>query len=84
LKLLNFFKSKIFWINTAIAVAVFFIAITITMNWLDSYTQHGETITVPDLKGMSMEQVERQLKRKICNLPFLILCMKKIASPIRY
>lgn len=71
MKLLNFFKSKIFWINTAIAVAVFFIVVTITMNWLDSYTQHGETITVPDLKGMSMEQVERQLKSK--NLQFAIL-----------
>lgn len=71
MKLLNFFKSKIFWINIAIAVAVFFIVVTITMNWLDSYTQHGETITVPDLRGMSMEQVERQLKSK--NLQFAIL-----------
>jgi beta-lactam-binding protein with PASTA domain len=70
LKLLNFFKSKIFWINTAIAAAVFFIAVTITMNWLDSYTQHGETITVPDLKGMNMEQVERQLKSK--NLQYAV------------
>jgi beta-lactam-binding protein with PASTA domain len=41
------------------------------MKWLDSYTQHGETITVPDLRGMSMEQVERQLKSK--NLEFAIL-----------
>lgn len=68
--LLNFFKSKIFWINVAIATAIFFIAVTITMNWLDSYTQHGETITVPDLKGMSMEQVERQLKSK--NLQYAV------------
>ena len=70
MKLLNFFKSKIFWINVAIAAVIFFIAVTITMNWLDGYTQHGETITVPDLKGMSMEQVERQLKSK--NLQYAI------------
>jgi beta-lactam-binding protein with PASTA domain len=52
-------------------VAVFFIVVTITMNWLDSYTLHGETITVPDLKGMSLQQVERQLKSK--NLQYAVL-----------
>jgi eukaryotic-like serine/threonine-protein kinase len=53
------------------AVVVFVALVTITMRWLDSYTMHGETITVPDLRGMSMEQVERQLKSK--NLQFAIL-----------
>ena len=70
MKLLNFLKSKIFWINVAIAVTVFFIVVTLTVNWLDDYTQHGETITVPDLKGMSLQQVERQLKSK--NLQYAV------------
>jgi beta-lactam-binding protein with PASTA domain len=63
-KLFQFLKSKVFWLNVLGAIVVFVVLVTITMRWLDSYTMHGETITVPDLRGMSMEQVERQLKAK--------------------
>jgi len=30
----------------------------LTVQWLNLYTLHGETITVPDIKGLNMEEVE--------------------------
>jgi eukaryotic-like serine/threonine-protein kinase len=71
LQFIKFLKSKLFWGNVAGAVILIVLIIMFTMNWLEKYTNFGETITVPDLKGMSMEQVERQLKSK--NLEYAIL-----------
>jgi beta-lactam-binding protein with PASTA domain len=53
------------------ALIVFLIIVFAVMRWLDSYTKHGETITVPDLRGMSIEQVQRHLTSK--NLRFAVL-----------
>ncbi len=70
MKFLSFLKTKLFWLNAALALIVVALVVTIVLYWLDSYTNHGETITVPDLKGMTMEQVERQLQSK--NLRYAI------------
>lgn len=36
----------------------------LTLVGLSTYTHHGESITVPDLRGMTMDQVEQHLKSK--------------------
>ena len=35
-----------------------------TFQGLNAYTNHGETITVPDMRGLTVEQVGRQLNNK--------------------
>lgn len=56
--LLAFFRSKLFLINLAIAVALIFAIFGFTYLWLDNYTKHGENISVPDLIGMKVKQVD--------------------------
>ena len=47
---------------------IFFLAL---MGYLRGYTDHGKSITVPDLKEMSLKQAQETLKSK--NLRFAIL-----------
>jgi beta-lactam-binding protein with PASTA domain len=47
-----------------IALIVVFIGLNVflVMSWLSHYTRHGETISVPELKGKSLEEVHRLLQ----------------------
>jgi eukaryotic-like serine/threonine-protein kinase len=61
---LRFLKSKIFILNFAIAAILL-----CGMSWgvlklLDSFTLHGETITVPDLRGYTIAEAEKITQSK--------------------
>lgn len=71
MSLTGFLRSKIFWINIILIVVVVVGLLGFTYNWLDSYTNHGETITVPDLRGYSPEKVAEFLPEK--NLRFQVI-----------
>lgn len=60
--LFNFLRSKIFLLNILLAVVVVASAFGFTYVWLNSYTNHGQSIEVPELKGLSTEQVQTQLE----------------------
>lgn len=63
----NFFKfltSKIFLINLVVAVVVLIMFFGFTYKWLDSYTNHGSTVTIPDLRGLKISDVPNFLKGK--------------------
>jgi len=52
----SFIKSKSFRNNLLVAVGVLLL-IGLTMQfWLSSFTKHGETIAVPDFRGMNQEK----------------------------
>lgn len=61
---LNFIKSKTFFINLVLAVLFLLIFLWGVLFWLDSYTKHGESITVPELVGLSKEQADQILQEK--------------------
>lgn len=57
----QFLKSRIFLYNILGAIAVFIIVFWLGTSALNSYTRHGETITVPDLSGMTFEKAKQIL-----------------------
>lgn len=60
----SFKKNRFFWLNIiAMIVAVVFI-IAGAMFWLDSYTRHGESYEVPDVKNKTIEQARLLLEQK--------------------
>jgi len=61
---LQFIKSKALLINLFSAVAVMLLIFSFTYRWLDSYTNHGETISVPDLRGLRVSELESFLDNK--------------------
>lgn len=69
-ELIRFLKSRIFWINALVIIIVIIMSIGLVYKWLDSFTDHGNSVSVPDLKGMNIKKVDDFLKTK--NLSFKI------------
>ena len=60
----KFLFSKTFLINLAIAILLFFIIAWGIFKFIDSYTMHGESVSVPSLEGLKISEVEDVLKEK--------------------
>jgi len=63
MSLKEFFFSKVFVKNLALAVALAVGMIMILLIWLNIYTRHGQARPVPDFYGLSIEETAR-LARK--------------------
>ena len=58
----GFFTSGYVLKNIGLAIALVLVLLFLTFKLLDVYTHHGESITVPDFRGMTIEQAKDQLK----------------------
>ncbi len=54
-QLLNLLKTKFFWINILAGILVVAITIWATFYWMDVYTRHGESVTVPDVVNFPLD-----------------------------
>jgi hypothetical protein len=61
MKIIRFIFSKVFLKNLLIALVFVAVVIFGANIYLSSYTDHGETVEVPDLRGMTLEDVESTL-----------------------
>ncbi len=57
----EYLKSKVFFSQVGIALAIIAGLIFLFMHWLTFTTNHGEEITVPDLRKLNEEQVDEKL-----------------------
>lgn len=64
MKFLLFLKTKAFRKNLLIAIASIALFLYLLVKWLNVYTRHGQSITVPDLRGLSLEQATALLEEK--------------------
>jgi beta-lactam-binding protein with PASTA domain len=55
---LRFLTTKKFFRNLALAAAITLVLLLGTMLWIRIYTHHGQTITVPDLIGLTLDEVD--------------------------
>lgn len=67
----NFLRSKTFLINLGASILLVVLVIWGVFKFIDSYTLHGETISVPSLEGLTIDEVEEILTEK--KLRFFIL-----------
>jgi len=63
--------KKFVFINILAAAGIIFLIMFSVYKYLDAYTKHGETITVPDLRGMTSEKLSDFLVDK--HLKFIII-----------
>ena len=59
-----FIKSRTFLYNIIIILVVGIGTLFLLYNWLDDYTHHGESITVPDVRGLTEEKLVRFIEDK--------------------
>lgn len=60
----SFKKNRAFWLNL-IAMPIVVIAVIFgVLHWLDDYTHHGQSIIVPNVKGLPLQQAEAEFNKK--------------------
>ena len=67
----EYLTSKVFAIQVLIAITIMAVLAYLFMHWLTYTTDHGNEITVPDLRKMSEQQVEEKLDE--LNLEYVLL-----------
>lgn len=60
----KFLKSRAFIFNLILAIVTLFILWFLLFQGLKSYTRHGESVTVPELTGLTISQVDKHLSSK--------------------
>lgn len=63
-KLLALLKSKFFWINIGAFIGLGLLLLFIFDFALGVYTHHGESLTVPDFRGMKMDEAAKLCEDK--------------------
>lgn len=71
MSLKNFLTGKVFLKQIVIALLIIVIAVFAILKWLDSTTNHGQEIPVPDLVKMSVEKAGQTLEA--ASLEFVVL-----------
>jgi beta-lactam-binding protein with PASTA domain len=64
----SFKKNRAFWLNLIAMPIVIIAVIWGVLNWLDTYTHHGQSIIVPNINGLPIKQAETELTKKGLNL----------------
>ncbi|MBK8583979.1 MAG: PASTA domain-containing protein [Bacteroidetes bacterium] len=62
--LISFLKSRSFVINLVILLVIILIIFGSVSSWMSRFTHHGESISVPDLRGQKIERMESFLADK--------------------
>ena len=60
----SFKKNRAFWLNLIAMPAVVIAIIFGVLHWLDDYTHHGQSIIVPNVKGLPFKQAEAEFNKK--------------------
>jgi eukaryotic-like serine/threonine-protein kinase len=63
-KIIGFIRSKTFLTHLLLSMLAVFLVLIGTYQWLNAYTNHGETITVPNLVGRKFTDLEKLLEGK--------------------
>lgn len=71
MNLFRFLFSKAFYLNLLIAIILIVIAIFSTLSWLDSYTNHGESKSLRDFRGIHVDKLDQEFKQE--NLRYEII-----------
>ncbi len=64
MQIIKFLTSKVFFKQLVLAVLAVVLLCFFILLWLKSYTNHGDFVKVPNLKGKALDIVEKELKEK--------------------
>lgn len=71
MNLRQFLTTRVFFIQLAIALSILAVIMFLFMSWLGYITDHGNEITVPDMRKLSEMEVEEKLDD--LNLEYVLL-----------
>lgn len=59
----SFKKNRFFWLNLIAMIVVVIASIWGVLYWLDNYTRHGQSVTVPNVKGLPLQAAENEINK---------------------
>lgn len=59
----SFKRNRFFWLNLIAMIVVVIGAVWGTLHWLDNYTRHGQSVTVPNVKGLPLRAAENEINK---------------------
>ncbi len=59
----SFKKNRFFWLNLIAMIVVVIASIWGVLYWLDNYTRHGQSVTVPNVKGLPLRAAENEINK---------------------
>ena len=59
----SFKRNRFFWLNLIAMIVVVICAAWGTLHWLDNYTRHGQSVTVPNVKGLPLRAAENEINK---------------------
>ena len=59
----SFKKNRFFWLNLIAMTVVVIVSIWGVLHWLDNYTRHGQSVTVPNVKGLPLQAAEAEINK---------------------
>lgn len=62
--ILSFLKSKTFFKHLGLSIVFVLLLVWLVLKWLDSYTNHGEQIAVPNVVGLNQVELEEYLSKR--------------------
>jgi beta-lactam-binding protein with PASTA domain len=63
----NFFRKHPLVANFLLAALVVIVLVIVLLSWLKSYTNHGEAVEIPDVKGLLVEDAASLLQTRELN-----------------
>jgi len=69
--LFRFLFSRIFLVNILLSMIVIGVLIALTLTFINAYSRHGDSRTVPDITGMTREEAVAQLQN--ASLEFAVM-----------
>ena len=59
----SFKRNRFFGLNLIAMIVVVIGAAWGTLHWLDNYTRHGQSVTVPNVKGLPLRAAENEINK---------------------
>ena len=59
----EFFKSRLFWKQVGLALAIGVAIVLILIIWLNIYTRHGQSRSTPDVRGLTLNEAREVAKK---------------------
>ena len=63
----SFKKNRFFWGNLIAMIVILLVACYGTLYWLDTYTHHGESYVVPDVKNKTIKEADKLFATQLIN-----------------
>ena len=78
----SFKKNKYFWLNIAAMILVVIALFFVVLKGLDLYTRHGESVVVPNVQGMTVDEAAKMFRNHglVCQVSDSVYIKDKAAG----